>query len=73
MADKQLIVIVDVTAAMGPYWQTILSDYLEKIIRFLVKIISFLNLIPSVLMLNFKTLCYIFLYLFMIGFFGCLT
>lgn len=73
MADKQLIVIVDVTAAMGPYWQTILSDYLEKIIRFLVKIISFLNLIPSVLMLNFKTLCYIFLCLFMIGFFGCLT
>jgi mediator of RNA polymerase II transcription subunit 25 len=30
---KQLIVVVETTAAMGPYWSTILSDYLEKIIR----------------------------------------
>ncbi|XP_016666817.2 mediator of RNA polymerase II transcription subunit 25 isoform X1 [Gossypium hirsutum] len=33
MAEKQLIVAVEGTAAMGPYWQIILSDYLEKIIR----------------------------------------
>ncbi|XP_062111181.1 mediator of RNA polymerase II transcription subunit 25 isoform X2 [Humulus lupulus] len=33
MADKQLIVVVEGTAAMGPYWQSIVSDYLEKIIR----------------------------------------
>ncbi|XP_015895700.3 mediator of RNA polymerase II transcription subunit 25 isoform X1 [Ziziphus jujuba] len=33
MTEKQLIVAVEGTAAMGPYWQTILSDYLEKIIR----------------------------------------
>ncbi|KAK8525991.1 hypothetical protein V6N12_020473 [Hibiscus sabdariffa] len=32
MAERQLIVVVEGTAAMGPYWQTILSDYLEKII-----------------------------------------
>ncbi|KAE8678361.1 hypothetical protein F3Y22_tig00111427pilonHSYRG00590 [Hibiscus syriacus] len=33
MAERQLIVAVEGTAAMGPYWQTILTDYLEKIIR----------------------------------------
>ncbi|KAB5544741.1 hypothetical protein DKX38_012853 [Salix brachista] len=33
MADKQLIVTVEGTAAMGPFWSTIVSDYLEKIIR----------------------------------------
>ncbi|KAL4280789.1 hypothetical protein GQ457_03G012230 [Hibiscus cannabinus] len=33
MAERQLIVAVEGTAAMGPYWHTILSDYLEKIIR----------------------------------------
>ncbi|PKA55557.1 Mediator of RNA polymerase II transcription subunit 25 [Apostasia shenzhenica] len=33
MAEKQLIVIVEGTAALGPYWQTVVSDYLEKIIR----------------------------------------
>ncbi|GAV59168.1 LOW QUALITY PROTEIN: Med25_VWA domain-containing protein, partial [Cephalotus follicularis] len=33
MAEKQLIVAVEGTAAMGPYWQAILSDYLEKTIR----------------------------------------
>ncbi|KAL5553490.1 hypothetical protein UlMin_040891 [Ulmus minor] len=33
MAEKQLIVAVEGTAAMGPYWPTVLSDYLEKIIR----------------------------------------
>lgn len=32
---KQLIVVVEGTAALGPYWQTIVSDYLLKIIRFL--------------------------------------
>ncbi|KAL0698870.1 hypothetical protein Bca4012_054992 [Brassica carinata] len=30
---KQLIVVAEGTAALGPYWQTILSDYLHKIIR----------------------------------------
>uniref|UniRef100_M4E7I2 Mediator of RNA polymerase II transcription subunit 25 n=1 Tax=Brassica campestris TaxID=3711 RepID=M4E7I2_BRACM len=30
---KQLIVVVEGTAALGPYWQTIVSDYLLKIIR----------------------------------------
>ncbi|KAK7306952.1 hypothetical protein VNO77_39602 [Canavalia gladiata] len=33
MAEKQLIVAVESTAAMGPYWETILMDYLDKIIR----------------------------------------
>ncbi|KAK1326333.1 Mediator of RNA polymerase II transcription subunit 25 [Acorus calamus] len=33
MAEKQLIIAVEGTAAMGPYWKTIVSDYLEKIIR----------------------------------------
>ncbi|KAI3502636.1 hypothetical protein L1887_30835 [Cichorium endivia] len=34
MADtKQLVLVVEGTAAMGPYWRTIVSDYLEKIIR----------------------------------------
>ncbi|CAH8382962.1 unnamed protein product [Eruca vesicaria subsp. sativa] len=30
---KQLIVVAEGTSALGPYWQTIVSDYLEKIIR----------------------------------------
>ncbi|CAK9176223.1 unnamed protein product [Ilex paraguariensis] len=34
MANKQLIVAVEGTAAMGPFWQTIVSDYLDKIIRY---------------------------------------
>ncbi|CAN1314496.1 Mediator of RNA polymerase II transcription subunit 25 [Linum perenne] len=34
MAEKQLILAVEGTAAMGPYWSTIVSDYLEKIIRY---------------------------------------
>ncbi|KAH9624715.1 hypothetical protein KSS87_015614 [Heliosperma pusillum] len=33
MADKQLIVVVEGTGGMGPYWNTIVSDYLHKIIR----------------------------------------
>lgn len=33
MAEKQLIVVVEGTAAMGPYWPTVISDYVEKIIR----------------------------------------
>ncbi|KAK7839908.1 mediator of rna polymerase ii transcription subunit 25 [Quercus suber] len=34
MAAKRLVIVVDGTAAMGPYWSTIVSDYLEKIIRY---------------------------------------
>nr|GMD35117.1 mediator of RNA polymerase II transcription subunit 25-like [Ipomoea batatas] len=30
---KQLIIAVEGTAAMGPYWSSIVTDYLEKIIR----------------------------------------
>ncbi|KAG6601303.1 Mediator of RNA polymerase II transcription subunit 25, partial [Cucurbita argyrosperma subsp. sororia] len=33
MAEKQLIVVVEGTAAMGPFWQTVVSDYIEKIVR----------------------------------------
>ncbi|KAI3452999.1 hypothetical protein Pfo_009662 [Paulownia fortunei] len=33
MVPKQLIVAVEGTAAIGPFWQTIVSDYLDKIIR----------------------------------------
>ncbi|XVE91389.1 hypothetical protein REPUB_Repub01dG0005500 [Reevesia pubescens] len=33
MAEKQLIVAVEGTAAMGPYWSIVVSDYLDKIIR----------------------------------------
>ncbi|KAL9268786.1 Mediator of RNA polymerase II transcription subunit 25-like protein [Drosera capensis] len=32
-ADKQLIVVVEGSATMGYYWPTIVSDYLEKIVR----------------------------------------
>ncbi|GMH27523.1 hypothetical protein Nepgr_029366 [Nepenthes gracilis] len=32
-ADKQLIVAVEGSAALGYHWPTILSDYLEKIVR----------------------------------------
>ncbi|XP_050223396.1 mediator of RNA polymerase II transcription subunit 25 [Mercurialis annua] len=32
-AERQLIVAVEGSAAMGPFWQTILCDYLDKIIR----------------------------------------
>lgn len=34
MAEKQLIVVVEGTAAMGPFWQTVVSDYIEKIVRY---------------------------------------
>ncbi|KAL4180960.1 hypothetical protein AMTRI_Chr12g268760 [Amborella trichopoda] len=33
MAEKQLVVIVEGTAAMGPFWPSIQSEILEKIIR----------------------------------------
>ncbi|KAL5078771.1 hypothetical protein RYX36_007192 [Vicia faba] len=33
MADKQVIVVVESTAAMGPYWDTLQMDYLDKIVR----------------------------------------
>ncbi|XP_011070829.1 mediator of RNA polymerase II transcription subunit 25 isoform X2 [Sesamum indicum] len=33
MSPKQLVVAVEGTAAIGPFWQTIVSDYLDKIIR----------------------------------------
>ncbi|XP_068332006.1 mediator of RNA polymerase II transcription subunit 25-like isoform X2 [Pyrus communis] len=33
MVEKQLIVAVEGTTAMRPYWATIVSDYLDKIIR----------------------------------------
>ncbi|KAF5745288.1 PHYTOCHROME AND FLOWERING TIME 1 family protein [Tripterygium wilfordii] len=32
---KKLIIAVEGTGAMGPFWRTILSDYLEKIVRFI--------------------------------------
>ncbi|EPS74095.1 hypothetical protein M569_00660, partial [Genlisea aurea] len=35
MVTKQLIIAVEGTASLGPFWKTILSDYLDKIIRFL--------------------------------------
>ncbi|XP_057479583.1 mediator of RNA polymerase II transcription subunit 25-like isoform X2 [Actinidia eriantha] len=34
MAEKRLIIVVDSSAEMGPHWQTILSDYLQRIIRY---------------------------------------
>ncbi|KAG0456134.1 hypothetical protein HPP92_023922 [Vanilla planifolia] len=33
MADKQLILVVEGTAALGPYWVTLVTEYIEKIIR----------------------------------------
>ncbi|KAG6426140.1 hypothetical protein SASPL_110356 [Salvia splendens] len=33
MVVKQLIIAVEGTAAIGPFWMTIVSDYLDKIIR----------------------------------------
>ncbi|CAL5189194.1 unnamed protein product [Lathyrus oleraceus] len=32
-AEKQVIVVVESTAAMGPYWDTLHMDYLDKIVR----------------------------------------
>ncbi|KAL6838998.1 hypothetical protein ACP4OV_031225 [Aristida adscensionis] len=32
-AERQLVVAVEGTAAMGPYWSTIAADYVEKIVR----------------------------------------
>lgn len=34
MAEKKLVVIIEGTAAMGPFWKSILSDYLEEIVRY---------------------------------------
>ncbi|KAG2576038.1 hypothetical protein PVAP13_6NG036855 [Panicum virgatum] len=31
--ERQLVVAVEGTAAMGPYWSTIVADYVEKIVR----------------------------------------
>jgi len=42
MAVKQLIVEVEGAAALGPYWQTIVTGYLENIIRFEYFFFSFL-------------------------------
>nr|XP_009782378.1 PREDICTED: mediator of RNA polymerase II transcription subunit 25 isoform X3 [Nicotiana sylvestris] len=38
MMEKQLIVAVEGTAAVGPFWQTIISDYLDKMIRSFTKL-----------------------------------
>ncbi|XP_066320890.1 mediator of RNA polymerase II transcription subunit 25-like isoform X3 [Miscanthus floridulus] len=32
-AERQLVVVVEGTAALGPYWSTIVTDYVEKITR----------------------------------------
>ena len=32
--ERQLVVAVEGTAAMGPYWSTIVADYVEKIMRY---------------------------------------
>ncbi|WVZ64363.1 hypothetical protein U9M48_013890 [Paspalum notatum var. saurae] len=31
--ERQLVVAVEGTAALGPYWSTIVADYVEKIVR----------------------------------------
>ncbi|CAL5362513.1 unnamed protein product [Camellia sinensis] len=36
MADKRLIIVIDSAAELGSHWKTILTDYLERIIRVLV-------------------------------------
>jgi hypothetical protein len=33
-AERQLVVAVEGTAALGPYWSAILGDYVEKIVRY---------------------------------------
>lgn len=33
-ADRQLVVAVEGTAALGPYWSTIVAEYVEKIVRY---------------------------------------
>ncbi|KAL9240644.1 hypothetical protein vseg_014840 [Gypsophila vaccaria] len=33
MEEKQLIIVVEGTGAMGPHWKSIVSDYLVKIVR----------------------------------------
>jgi hypothetical protein len=33
-AERQLVVAVEGTAALGPYWSTIVGDYVEKIVRY---------------------------------------
>ncbi|GMQ11217.1 hypothetical protein CsSME_00053937 [Camellia sinensis var. sinensis] len=34
MADKRLIIVIDSAAELGSHWKTILTDYLERIIRY---------------------------------------
>lgn len=64
MAEKQLIVAVESTAAMGPYWNTILMDYLDKMIRF-----SFSSLLCR-FFLSILILILIFLFFFVLKFFN---
>lgn len=52
---KQLIVVAEGTAALGPYWQTIVSDYLEKIIRFFF-LMNLLSPNPRYLIFPFSNL-----------------
>lgn len=72
MAEKQLILVVEGTAAMGPYWKTIVSDYIDKIVRYFVSSVNFTYMMFLLLMLtdvvNERVLasrsCVIFLYMF---------
>ncbi len=32
-AERQLVVAVEGTAALGPYWPVTVADYVEKIVR----------------------------------------
>lgn len=35
-AERQLVVAVEGTAALGPFWSAIAADYVEKIVRYAV-------------------------------------
>lgn len=32
--ERRLVIAVEGTAALGPYWSTIVGDYVEKIVRY---------------------------------------
>ena len=32
--ERQLVVVVEGTAALGPYWPAIAAEYVEKIVRY---------------------------------------
>jgi hypothetical protein len=39
-SERQLVVVVEGTAALGPYWSAIAAEYVEKIVRYALRRLS---------------------------------